>query len=94
MREDRLHPQPGQIFLADVRPMAAPRVCHRVLHDVCANWVEVNVGSQLQQVVISIDENGLVPSLEKMPNSASAPIEPAGVSEGEIVDCDRGISDT
>jgi len=45
----------------------------------------VEVGHQLQQIIILFDENRLVSTLKEVPLCVCAPVEPLGVTKGEVL---------
>lgn len=43
--------------------MAAHDVLRRIAHNPCGDWIQVNVGHHLPEVLIRIDDSRLVPTL-------------------------------
>jgi hypothetical protein len=50
-----------------------------------ANWIEVDVADQFQQIGVGVDEKCLVSSLKDVAGSVLGVIDPLGVSEGDVL---------
>lgn len=55
--------------------VTAPLIEIELFHDLCAEWIEVDVFEQDQQIVVPVAQNGLVPPLKEVPHSPVFPIE-------------------
>jgi len=49
----------------------------------------MKVANQFEQIVVTIHQHGLVASLKKMAGPFLPPIDPAGITEGEILHAAR-----
>ena len=73
----------GEIFPVEVLLTAVPREGRQVLHNSRAEWIEVEVPYQLQEIPLRLYENGPVPILEKVPCPTVPSIKGPGVAGQE-----------
>src|SRR5712692_7920920 len=78
-RKHATYIQPLGATTPAVRPIARPRVVLRPLNHPGPNGILMDVPNQSQKVPIPLHEEGLVPTLEQMPDSPMPPVEPLRV---------------
>jgi len=65
--------------------MSTPRVLHRIAHDARAHGIQMDVADQLQQVVVMVDQQGLVAALEQMAYASALTVERLSVAKRQIL---------
>jgi hypothetical protein len=65
--------------------VTAPAILLCRIHKTCANWIQVNVPNQAQQLDVGFDQYGSVSTFKEMPAAAEATVYGTCVAEGEIM---------
>ena len=65
--------------------MAAPLALLRALDDAGAHRIEVDVGGELLQVLVGLDHDRLVATLEQVSRFLMSPVEPLGVPQRDAL---------
>ena len=65
--------------------MTTPGIGHGIFHQPGADRVEMNIPNQLQQILVGIHQNRLIPTLKHRATPGLLRIDPTGVAKGQIV---------
>lgn len=84
--QNEIGSQPWNRDSAEIGIMAAPAVFGGKRRHFCTNGIVVNIAGKLQKIVVGIDQQRFISSLEKMPRLFSSTIDVSGIPEGEVLD--------
>jgi hypothetical protein len=74
-----IHIEPRHSFARPVKPIARPPICLGPINQVRPNRIEMDVSQQRNEIPLILNDESLVPALEKVPHPLVAEVEPLRV---------------